>query len=353
MPGTTPSTGGQTGETGGGAVVPAPQPDPTPTPTPTTPDRHRARNVGFTLGADKTNFLGVDVRSRLTSEVWYSPFKDNKTDWSLHNGFDYGVYFRLIYIVNEGVGAVSYRVSKDGLVHKSDGAFGDNGQWRYIYDVYLPPRTHDEIYKTNTFHTFELIVYPSTRPVSPRIQWYLNSSKEDSHNWPYPSPILYNEDDLDYPYLNSRVNERDETEFNKPVTVPLSPGQYRLLADVGNGYVYTLYHQLVNKYASAGEAIPWTVGYLPGGNQMTIYQTTPNGDGYLDVTGSAPSWSESARVMEVVPVGRLFAVGYAGQYLASSVNGFSVGAYASSLASYDTMYVGDPANALLFDFVAV
>lgn len=349
MPGTTPDTGGQVDTPGagdGGAVTPAP--------TPTQPiSRHRARNSAFAFGSDPFNYLGISTKSRLTEEVYYSNLTRNgKAEWGLHNQQAPAIYFRLIYIVNEGVGSVTYRVTTGGKVHATNGAFGTDGLWRYVYDVYLPPRTDQEI-QSRTHNSFRLTVTPSGRPVSALVQWHLVSSAADSKNYPYPSPIDTAEDELEYPYLNSRLDERDDEESSFGLTLPMSPGRYKLVADVGNGFVYTLYHQLVNKYADLSGVIEWTVGYYPDTDMMTLYQATPNGDGYLDVTGANPGWSDTSRVMTIVPVGRLFAVGWAGQYLASSVTGFSSGAYAGSIATYDTTYVSDPAMALLFDFVAV
>jgi len=140
-----------------------------------------------------------------------------------------------------------------------------------------------------------------------------------------------------------------------PVYVGPSSGTYRVYTSLGgDGYYYSLYHELLNRYTyRTGSA--WVLNSPSQGNGASMYAETSNGNGWLDLSRSQPSWdSGSWHPVYFTSVGNgRWAVGDgAGRYLAWG-NTPSVGQYAGASASFALAFTTDIAASLAFDFYVV
>lgn len=261
---------------------------------------------------------------------------------------------QLIYIVNPGVKTVQWRASSRVQVHVDSAKFGDNGLWRCVYNVRFPGITPEEAARVIVY-TFRLVVTRADSLTTPRVSWYLNSGIVDSGSYPYPTPVVsYAEEPLQYPFLNKRVGERDETEYVEqppgPVSTdpPILPeGMYRLVCNVNDGFEYTMYHELLAQYRDTSSMVFWKLTYYPDSTDVMLYQSTVNGNGWLQFI-SGPAWSDKPYAVVVKPKADGWVIGDGTRFIGGFTSAGGPG-YASSIATYTPSFTGYD-NALVFQF---
>lgn len=317
------------------------------------PARRRAVLDGGTL-FDLGDFLGLGGRFRITNEITYTKF-GSENFYVLTSELSVPVFLHLSYVVNPGVSKVDMSRSTSVQAHVSSGAYGQNNLWQYVYDVRFPGRSQADI-ANGTFYVFRLIPTYATKLVSARISWSLNSATEDSFLASYPTPKLYDEEALVPPYLNSSRPVRDDEVVESADAVEMAPslaqalpnGQYRLVCDVGDGFVYTMYHELLAQYKSTAPMVLWNLSRLAGvEGSVLLQQDTVNGSGWLAFVGG-PSWSDKPYTVVLRWKGNGWALGDGTRF----IGGYTTGSgppYAESVATYQPSFTTFE-NALTFSF---
>lgn len=345
MPGATPDTGGS----GGSGEVP----------TPTQPLRRTAGGEGQVNSL--RDFLAVGGGEfKLTSDLMYAAYSESPGQYAIHNRNPYPVYYQLIYIVNSGIGRVSVQSSYGVTAHVDENQFDTDGRWRYVVNGMI-----DGVTSEGRSHILFMQLAVGDPVIAPRVQWTLKSSRDKQASaLPYPTPTLYDDGTLDYPWLGHPLHERDEavSVVADQTTTTVGPPQpeayigppeqeYHLFTSIGDQYYYCLYHELLNRY-STKQSTKWALNLSPVGGGAFLYQpATPNGNGWLNLDGDSPSWDAGGtHIIYFTRVSNRWAIGNKkGQYLAWS-NQPSVGAYNYSLASFPLVFTSDLSVALKFEF---
>lgn len=140
-----------------------------------------------------------------------------------------------------------------------------------------------------------------------------------------------------------------------PTYVGPASANYKVYTSLGaDGYYYSLYHELLNRYTYRSSAV-WVLNSPSQGAGASMYSSTPNGDGWLDLSKTQPSWDAGTwhPIFFSSKGGNTWAIGDgAGRYLAWG-NTPSVGQYAGAVASFALVFTTDLNSALSFDFVFV
>jgi len=307
---------------------------------------------GAGLSGDGSDFLGLGGSYKLTGEVMYRTLESNGK-YYLTSKSTKTIFIHLSYVTNPGVGRVEHRESSHAQVHVSSGPYGSNNLWQYTYDIVLPGRTESDV-SNRLYYTFRLVPTFATGLTSARISWSLNSATEDSLLAAYPTPKLYDEEALRQPYLGPYVAERDEdstvvsTEVAPAGPPALPAGSYRLECDVSDGFVYTMYHELLAQYKTTAPMVLWNLSYYPDGTTVMLQQDTVNGSGWLGFIGG-PVWSDQPRYVKLVWKGSGWAIGDGDRFIGGYTSAGGPG-YAESLATYTPSYPTLD-NALSFKFV--
>lgn len=199
------------------------------------------------------------------------------------------------------------------------------------------------------------------QPIGAPLEWYVREQVGDEDlsqivpsNPPYrhrTTRDAYDSEDIvkydDTPVVMPVENSPEPT----PAYVGPNPSSYKVYTSLGDQFYYSLYHQLLNRYPSKMGSV-WVLNRNPRGNGGTLYQQTPNGDGWLDLSRSEPSWDAGAwHLVYFTQVSGRWAIGDGnGRYLCWA-NTPSVGSYVGSSASFQLGFTTAISSALSFEFV--
>lgn len=345
-------------------TVPGPVPQPDPEPVEEVPPaavyHHSATGNGL---ATQRDWLATSEREvRLTEEIVYA-YDVAQDTYFFINRYPTKAYFQLVYTIRPTMFDIAGR-AKDhanmGVSNQQRVRIGGLEWWEFTFVGVIGPQDATSV----PWFMVELILYP--HDTKTQLYWQLRSSlTEIVPRRPLPTPSFYDEVATTDPWDGVKVPKRDDVPIDttgsgsvagtQQYSATPAPGRYYLKAYSPYNRTYGLYHQLVNDYStpygSAGGVWPWTVqAPLEGSGYRTMFQRSPNGDGWLDLPAGAPSWDAGGPHMLDFEAyaGGYYLKSVEGKYLAIDRQSFS-GNYGGG-ASYDARYTDVREDAILWQF---
>lgn len=331
-------------------------------------------SVGQGRLGTNNDWLAIGGGAKLTSHLWYKTFEagHSLTGYCLGASAAFNVYFQIDWFVRDTwlTNMVGSELTR--YVRKLDTVVMDGVEWKHtrVTGMFLSDPARNVWIKFDFVLNSGILAYNDVR-------WSVRSGRipavdGDDYSGPKQNPSEVSTID---PWLRRfSVVERDDVEsveasVQEPVeTVPVetSPddtapvyvgpasANYRVYTSLGDKYYYSLYHELLNRYQYINSSI-WVLNSPSRGDGAAMFSQTPNGDGWLDLTKDQPSWDAGSwhPVYFSSKGAGVWAIGDgSGRFLAWA-NTPSVGAYASSLASFALVFTTDISSALGFEFVVV
>lgn len=197
----------------------------------------------------------------------------------------------------------------------------------------------------------------TTQPVGAPLEWFVREQAGDEDTTQVvPTHPPYHARTTRDVYDVEDVKYYDKPQPLPPTTEPLvqyvgpATANYRVTALSSDQYFYSLYHELLNRYPYNNISRVWVLNQNPKGNGATLYQESPNGNGWLDLSRDVPAWDAGAwHLVYFTAVNSRWAIGDGkGRFLTWSPQ--SVGAYDGAISSFATGFTTNLSAALQFDF---
>lgn len=305
--------------------------------------------------------LAIGRAVKLTSQIYYTDYY--RSEFAITNRSYVEVHYNLLIAVRD-VRVARFTRSDGVTITETKSAWGviDGQEW-LTYQVSGSIRGKNS---TGSAWLFPVIVLPTGVLSSNAVNWVLTTNLEKLATG--LGPAYTGQAYLTDPWLGL-VDKRDEETIAPEtgemamadpgssgsvvaVSAPVN-GFYGIYQRDGTDWMY-LYHELLSRYAGSYKLNNiWVFNRDPKQpGKGVLYQKTPNGNGWLYLPPSGPSWDASTWHfigVESNGAGAWHLLSEDGKYLFWG-SGTVVGQYNRALASYGLGYTTDRTKALAFVF---
>jgi len=322
--------------------VPLPDPDPGTVYAPLT-----AKSSYFGAWGDN-DFLGLGYDARLTTNFGYTLGGGvSDSGWVLRNEHSQSAIHVFVEVIVDCVGYHGFYWKKGGYLTLIENRVIDYQVDRVVavLSATVFPNSWVALWYNSDVNSG-----PTTQPIGSPLEYFVREQfgNEDlSQVQPTHPP---------YRHRITRDVASDEALVSyNPISLP-PKGLVDLIADRGDGFIYRLYHQLLNKFnpgGGSGYYTGWLFGDpVRGSSARTMYQESVNGNGYLYLPVANPSWDTTSHPIQFEVQGaNLLLKSEGGAYLAWPTKPWDGSAYDGALQSLETTYSTSVSDAIVWQVV--